>query len=193
MEINELKRKIKAVDLPGFLEMQLFGKSEIVTVWVESKSIKAAAKKLSEDVSLKLTWLENLSAMELNQSLVVSYFIRSAESPVRVVLRAALTPKDAEATVSIDSVVSVWPMAREFEKEISDLFGIVFQGNRLAGRYLLPEDWIGFPLRKSYVFPTSFYGVSHFKPVGHSIPDEFASDFGSPVDTGPGAAFGVEP
>ncbi|MBL7715889.1 MAG: NADH-quinone oxidoreductase subunit C [Bdellovibrionales bacterium] len=144
-------------------------------------------------MSFKMTWLENLSAMELNQALVLSYFIRDLDSPTRLVLRASLTPKDADSTASIDSVTTIWPMAREFEKEISDLFGVVFNGNQIAGRYVLPEDWIGYPLRKSYVFPTSFYGVSHFKPVGHSIPDEYGSDFSPPVETGMGAAFGVEP
>ncbi len=34
------------------------------------------------------------------------------------------------------------------EREIWDLFGIVFEGNEQAERFLLPEDWVGFPLRK---------------------------------------------
>lgn len=38
------------------------------------------------------------------------------------------------------------------EKEIGDLYGIRFEGNELAPgeRFLLPDDWIGFPLRKEY-------------------------------------------
>lgn len=38
------------------------------------------------------------------------------------------------------------------EKEIGDLYGIVFEGNELAAdeRFLLPDDWKGFPLRKEY-------------------------------------------
>lgn len=38
------------------------------------------------------------------------------------------------------------------EKEIADLFGVVFDGNALPDgeRFLLPDDWIGFPLRKEY-------------------------------------------
>ena len=37
------------------------------------------------------------------------------------------------------------------EKEIGDLYGIQFGGNELIGeRFLLPDDWIGFPLRKEY-------------------------------------------
>ncbi|MBS1717461.1 MAG: NADH-quinone oxidoreductase subunit C [Armatimonadetes bacterium] len=37
------------------------------------------------------------------------------------------------------------------EKEIADLFGVIFEGNELRGeRFLLPDDWSGFPLRKEY-------------------------------------------
>jgi NADH-quinone oxidoreductase subunit C len=38
------------------------------------------------------------------------------------------------------------------EKEIGDLFGIVFAGNQLepGERFMMPDDWVGFPLRKEY-------------------------------------------
>lgn len=37
------------------------------------------------------------------------------------------------------------------EREIADLFGVVFEGNMdHPGRFLLPDDWVGFPLRKEY-------------------------------------------
>lgn len=36
------------------------------------------------------------------------------------------------------------------EREVNDLFGIVFQGNEQTQRFLLPDDWVGFPLRKEY-------------------------------------------
>ncbi|HRI45075.1 MAG TPA: NADH-quinone oxidoreductase subunit C [Fimbriimonadaceae bacterium] len=36
------------------------------------------------------------------------------------------------------------------EREVWDLFGIVFEGNEQTQRFLLPDDWVGFPLRKEY-------------------------------------------
>lgn len=36
------------------------------------------------------------------------------------------------------------------EWEVWDLFGVVFDGNERLERFLLPEDWVGFPLRKEY-------------------------------------------
>ncbi len=45
---------------------------------------------------------------------------------------------------------SVFLGAEYPEREINDLFGIVFEGNQQSTRFLLPDDWVGFPLRKEY-------------------------------------------
>ncbi len=54
--------------------------------------------------------------------------------------------------VPVPSVKSIFLGAEYPEREIQDLYGVVFTGNEaLAGqRFLLPDDWIGFPLRKEY-------------------------------------------
>lgn len=36
------------------------------------------------------------------------------------------------------------------EREVNDLFGVVFEGNEQTTRFLLPDDWVGYPLRKEY-------------------------------------------
>lgn len=36
------------------------------------------------------------------------------------------------------------------ERETWDMFGIVFEGNEQKQRFLLPDDWVGFPLRKDF-------------------------------------------
>ena len=48
------------------------------------------------------------------------------------------------------SVESVWPTANWLEREVYDMFGIVFSGHSNLKRLLLPEEWQGFPLRKDY-------------------------------------------
>jgi NADH-quinone oxidoreductase subunit C len=48
------------------------------------------------------------------------------------------------------SVESVWPTANWLEREVYDMFGIVFQGHSNLKRLLLPEEWQGYPLRKDY-------------------------------------------
>jgi NADH-quinone oxidoreductase subunit C len=48
------------------------------------------------------------------------------------------------------SVESIWPTANWMEREVYDMFGIVFDGHPNLTRLLLPEEWQGFPLRKDY-------------------------------------------
>ena len=48
------------------------------------------------------------------------------------------------------TLVPIWPAANWLEREIYDLFGIVFRGHPGLKRILLPDEWQGHPLRKDY-------------------------------------------
>ena len=50
----------------------------------------------------------------------------------------------------IDSLTPVFPGAGWPERELYDLFGIVFEGHQDLRRLMMPEDWEGHPLRKDY-------------------------------------------
>jgi NADH-quinone oxidoreductase subunit C len=50
----------------------------------------------------------------------------------------------------VASVVEIWPTANWLEREVYDMFGIIFEGHPDLRRLLLPEEWQGFPLRKDY-------------------------------------------
>jgi NADH-quinone oxidoreductase subunit C len=51
---------------------------------------------------------------------------------------------------SIASISSLFPGAGWPERELYDLFGIVFDGHADLRRLMMPEDWEGYPLRKDY-------------------------------------------
>ena len=68
----------------------------------------------------------------------------------------------------IPSVADIWPTADWHEREAYDLMGIIFDGHPdsvdgLEGRHprriLCPDDWVGHPLRKDYVFPMEYQGI----------------------------------
>ena len=62
-------------------------------------------------------------------------------------LRLKVHAADAE---EVPSVVSVWPTANWLEREVFDMFGIIFSGHPDLKRILLPDEWQGYPLRKDY-------------------------------------------
>ncbi len=75
-----------------------------------------------------------------------------ADRPEEVRLKVYL-PREAP---TVPSVYWVWPAADWQERESYDMYGIIYEGHPNLKRILMPEDWVGYPLRKDYVSP-DFY------------------------------------
>ncbi len=76
----------------------------------------------------------------------VVYHVHSFDRNERLRLKCRLGGEAA----AIDSVTVVWRSADWYEREVFDLFGIVFRNHPDLRRILMPEDWEGYPLRKDY-------------------------------------------
>lgn len=87
----------------------------------------------------------------------VIYHLVSYEHAHRIRLHAPV-PEDEEAC-SIRTVTDMWSGASFMERETYDMFGIRFEGHPNLTRILMPDNWIGHPLRKDHPLggATSFY------------------------------------
>jgi NADH-quinone oxidoreductase subunit C len=77
-------------------------------------------------------------------------------------LRLRVQVPDADPEVS--SLFGLHPGTEAMEREVFDMFGIVFTGHPDLTRILMPEDWEGHPLRKDYVvgeIPVQFKGTGN--------------------------------
>lgn len=80
------------------------------------------------------------------KQLEVVYNVSSLSQPVKVEMKVFLPRDDPR----VRSVVPIWAGANWHERETYDLFGVVFEAHPDFRRILLPEDWLGYPLRKDY-------------------------------------------
>jgi NADH-quinone oxidoreductase subunit C len=63
----------------------------------------------------------------------------------------------------LDTVETIWKAANWMEREVYDLYGVVFRGHSDLRRVLLPDDWVGYPLRKDYVESGGYHGISNIR------------------------------
>jgi NADH-quinone oxidoreductase subunit C len=89
----------------------------------------------------------------------VVYGLLNTVSGERLFVRAFLNDPD----LTVPSVYSLWKGADWLEREVYDMYGIVFDGHPDLRRILLPEEFTSFPLRKDY--PLRGRGERHNFPV----------------------------
>ena len=125
---------------------------------VEAQSIVDVCRYLRDDPESAFEILSDLTALDLpkENKLQVVYHLFSYSRRHQIVLKVDL-PREAP---SVSTTEGVWKAANWLEREVFDLFGIMFEGHTDLRRIMLPEDWVGHPLRKDYVEQEEYDGIS---------------------------------
>lgn len=127
-----------------------------LTLWVLPPAWREAAE-----------FLKNAGYNHLSDQTAVDYLDRDPRFDVMAILASHETHQYIRLKTvvaedePVDSLVPVWSGASWFEREIFDLFGIVFTDHPNLKRILLPADYNGHPLRKDY--PVTGPAGSHFR------------------------------
>lgn len=108
--------------------------------WLET------AQLLRNHPAMQLDYLRNISGVDYESYMEVVYHLLSLKTRRSYTFKA----KVDRAAPKLPSVTAIWPTANWNEREIYDLLGIAFVGHPDLRRIMMPDDWVGYPLRKDY-------------------------------------------
>ncbi len=117
-----------------------------VSLLIRRDQIVDVAKFCHDD--LTYTFLSDLSAVDwLDQRprFDIVYHLTSLEYMIRLRLKVQTVEGQP-----VPSVTSVWGAANWAEREVYDLYGVEFSSHPDLRRILLPEGWVGHPMRKDF-------------------------------------------
>jgi len=124
----------------------------ITTLWIPKQNLRATLRYLKSSYAL----LFDLTAIDERQRIhrqglpdsefTVVYHLLSFERNEDIRLKVALN----EADLSVPTISDMWPSANWYEREVWDMFGIVFDGHPHLKRIIMPPTWQGHPLRKDH-------------------------------------------
>lgn len=149
---NELDAKF-----PGVLRPDTETRDGIPTFWVDSASVKPVLAHLKHGVTNPYPLLYDLFAIDERvradrspQSsfgdYTIAYHLLSFDRNEDFRLKVAV----AGEPPAIDTICDLWPAANWYEREAWDLFGVTFRGHPNLRRLLMPNTWVGHPLRKDH-------------------------------------------
>ncbi len=143
----------------------------ITTLWVFRKNLRAILRYLKAQAAPPYALLFDLTAIDERRrthrqglpdsEFTVVYHLLSFDRNEDIRLKVALI----EADLSLPTISDIWPSANWYEREVWDMFGIVFGGHPHLRRIIMPPTWQGHPLRKDH-----YARATEMEPF--SLPDE---------------------
>ncbi len=119
------------------------------TLVVGQEFLYPICQMLRDDPDLQYNFLTDICADDMLPAFprfAVNYQLRSMPHIHELRLRTFVEdPDEGPRTIG-----DIWKIGTWLEMEVYDLMGVRFAGNGALRRLFLPEDWVGFPLRKDY-------------------------------------------
>ncbi len=154
MEALEILQRVKSQF--GDRVLEISEKKPDPFAVIDPGAIAEVGRFMHEDPELAMDCLSNQSGVDYKERIEVVYHLFSYARRHGAVLKVKL-PRD---NPSVATVEGLWKSANWMEREIFDLLGVNFEGHSDLRRILMPEDWIGHPLRKDFVEPPEYHGIS---------------------------------
>ena len=118
-----------------------------VTITVPADKLVEVVTFLRDEPELDfkmLSWISGVDFLPRDPRFDVVYGLLSLSNNARLTLKVGV----GEENPRVPSVTGVWRTADWHERETYDFYGIEFTGHPDLRRILLPDDWVGWPLRK---------------------------------------------
>ena len=127
---------------------------DMLTLQVAENRFKDVLRYLKTEASPRYQRMDDLTAIDESARrqpkddthYTMIYHLLSFDSASRLRLKVPLKGPDPVSR----SITDIWPSANWYEREVFDLMGVGFEGHPNLRRIIMPPDWQGHPLRKSY-------------------------------------------
>ena len=139
--------KIKQI-IKDTIKEAVFDDKEKLTITVEPKDLHPLLKTLHGNKELPFDYLVYLIGMDWGEKLGVIYLLSSSKDPSKELIVKTGT-SDRENPL-LYSITDLYETAHFNEREVFAMYGIRFINNPDMRRFLLNDDWVGFPMRKDY-------------------------------------------
>ena len=119
-------------------------------ICVASEPAHAVLGWLRDDPGQRFDYLTDVTCVEYRDPelpLEVVYQLRSLPRKTDLRIKVLLDP---DGPLKVETVTDLWAGAEWLEREVWDMFGVVFLQHRDLRRILMPDGWKGYPLRKDY-------------------------------------------
>lgn len=129
-----------------------------LTLVVDAATLKQVCERLHKNPETYFDMLTCITGVDNGpeaNTMEVIYHLYSIPFHQSLMLKVIVSRENPE----VETLTTIWKSANWLEREVFDMFGIVFKNHPDLRRILMPADWDGNPLRKDYKHQETYRGI----------------------------------